>query len=224
MDIDWIRRPSSPDGDDGTLNLCFNALDRHVVHGLADEVALRVDRYTAGRTELTFARLLEEVGAFGGVLRAFGVGPRERVLSRLPMGIESLVAALATARLGGVHVISDPYADPVAPSRPTARRWRWPRARTRGSSTRSPQPRSPRAPRSGEGDLPGGHDLEWDVLMRAGRTDPAPTAELPATAEAFVLGDRTVTVAEALEDDGSAWPLDAIGTLLAGGTVLLSMP
>ena len=41
------------------------------------------------------------------------------------------------------------------------------------------------------GDLPDGHDLEWDVLMRAGRTDPAPTAEVPATAEAFVLGDRT---------------------------------
>jgi propionyl-CoA synthetase len=224
VDIDWIRHPSSPDGDDGTLNLCFNALDRHVVHGLADEVALRVDRYTAGRTELTFARLLEEVGAFGGVLGAFGVGPGERVLSRLPMGIESLVAALATARLGGVHVISDPYADPVAllaTHRPAV-------ALADGSDSRlvdalATATEHPRAT-IWRGDLPDGHDLEWDVLMRAGRTDPAPTAELPATAEAFVVGNRTVTVAEALADDGSAWPLDAIGTLLAGGTVLVSRP
>ena len=40
-----------------------------------------------------------------------------------------------------------------------------------------------------------------------------------------MIGDRTLTVGEALEDDGSGpWPLDAIGTLVAGGTVLLSMP
>ena len=39
-----------------------------------------------------------------------------------------------------------------------------------------------------------------------------------------MIGDRTLTVGEALEDDGSGpWPLDAIGTLVAGGTVLLSM-
>jgi len=224
VDIDWIRRPSSPGGDDGTLNLCFNALDRHVVHGLADEVALRVDRYTAERTELTFARLLEEVGAFGGVLRAFGVGPGERVLSRLPMGTEGLVAALATTRLGGVHVISDPYADPaelLATHRPAVVLADGSDASLVEALAAATDP--PRAT-IWRGEVPDGHDLEWDVLMRAGRTDPAPTAEMPATAEAFVLGDRTVTIAEALTDDGSAWPLDAIGTLLAGGTVLLSMP
>jgi propionyl-CoA synthetase len=224
VDIDWIRRPSSPEADDGTLNLCFNALDRHVVHGLADEVALRVDRYTAGRTELTFARLLEEVGAFGGVLRAFGVGPGERVLSRLPMGIESLVVALATARLGGVHVISDPYADPVAllaTHRPAVAL-----ADASDVALVSALAAATDPPRATiwRGQPPDGHELEWDVLMRAGRTDPAPTAEVPATAEAFVLGDRILTLAQTLTDDGGDWPLDAIGTLLAGGTVLLSMP
>jgi hypothetical protein len=62
------------------------------------------------------------------------------------------------------------------------------------------------------------------VVLRAGRTDPAPSAELPVTADAYVVGDRTITVAEALQDDGSAWPLDAIGTLVAGGTVMLAIP
>ena len=157
VDIDWIRRPTSPGADDGTLNLCFNALDRHVVHGLADEIALRVDRYTAGRTELTFARLLEEVAAFGGVLRAFGVGPGERVLSRLPMGAEGLVAALATGRLGGVHVISDPYADPVAPSpthRPAVVLAEGSDVSARRCAGRGRRAR--RGPRSGEGTSPRG--------------------------------------------------------------------
>ena len=61
MEIDWIHRPrdSGADGADpgtdpgGTLNLCFNALDRHVVRGLADEVALRVDRFTESRSRPT---------------------------------------------------------------------------------------------------------------------------------------------------------------------------
>jgi hypothetical protein len=37
------------------------------------------------------------------------------VLSRLPMGLHSLVAALATARLGAVYVGSEAYDDPTAP-------------------------------------------------------------------------------------------------------------
>jgi propionyl-CoA synthetase len=217
MEIDWIHRPD-------TLNLCFNALDRNVVRGLADEVAIRVDRFTAGRTELTFARLLEDVAAFGGVLRAFGVGPGERVLSRLPMGLDGLVAALASARVGALHVVSEPYDDPAAPlatHRPTV-------VLAEGSdSTLADALATAGAPPDAaiwRGYLPDGHDLEWDVLMRAGRTDPAPTAEVPVWSEAFVIGDRTITVGEALEDDSGAWPLDAIGTLVAGGTVQLSMP
>ena len=221
MEIDWIHRT---DDGDGTLNLCFNALDRHVVRGLADEVALRVDRVTAARIELTFARLLEEVAAFGGVLRAFGVGPGERVLSRLPMGADGLVAALATVRLGAVHVVSEPYDDPAAPlatHRPAV-------VLAEGSDSRLADALaaagSPPDAVVWRGNLPEGHDLEWDVVLRAGRTDPAPVAEVPVSAEAFVIGDRTISVGEALDDDTGPWPLDAIGTLVSGGTFLLAMP
>ena len=217
MDIDWIHRPD-------TLNLCFNAVDRHVVRGLADEVALRVDRFTAGRTELTFARLLEDVAAFGGVLRAFGVGPGERVLSRLPMGAHGLVAALASARLGALHVGSEPYDDPAAlleTHRPGV-------VVAEGSDAMLAEAlaaaRTPPRAAIWRGEPPDGHELEWDVLMRAGRTDPAPAVEVPVTADAFMVGDRTVTVGEAMEDDRGAWPLDAIATLVGGGTILLALP
>ena len=60
--------------------------------------------------------------------------------------------------------------------------------------------------------------------MRAGRTDPAPCAEVPIGALAFVTGDQTLTVGQVLEDDGTDWPLDPIVNLLAGGTVMLAMP
>jgi hypothetical protein len=224
MDLDWIRRPSAPGAGDGTLNLCFNALDRHVVRGQADELALRVDRYTAGRSEHTFAQLLEGVAAFGGVLKAFGVAPGGCVLSRLPMGLHGLVAALATTRLGALHILCAPYDDPVAPlasHRPAvvlAEGSDSLLADALGAADGSPSPAIWR------GRPPEGQELEWDVVLRAGRTDPAATAEVPESAGAFVIGDRTLTVGQVLEDDGSAWPLDALGTLMAGGTVLLAMP
>ncbi len=227
MEVDWIHRPGS--GGDGTLNLCYNALDRHVVRGLADEVAVRVEGITTGRTELTFARLLEEVAAFGGVLRAFGVAPGERVLSRLPMGLPGLVAALATARVGAVFIGVEAYADPAAALsayRPSV-------AVTEGADPALAEALTGLVGQLGpravirHGASPADQDpewLEWEVLMRAGRTDPAPVAEVPVTAEAFVVYDRTLTVADVLEYDGITWPLDALVNLLDGALVLLSTP
>jgi acyl-coenzyme A synthetase/AMP-(fatty) acid ligase len=204
VEIDWIHRPSGAEADDGTLNLCFNALDRHVVHGHADELAVRVDRLTAARAERSYARLLEEVAAFGGVLRAFGTGLGDTVVARLPLGLDSLVAALASARVGALHVVEEATgADETVTVLGVDG---LPRGVVR---------------RAGEA---GPDDVDWEVVMRAGRTDPAPCAEVPVTAAAFVVGGRTLSVAEALEADGAEWPLDAVDVLLGGGTVYLSLP
>src|SRR5262245_49516545 len=140
------------------------------------------------------------------------------------MGAEALVAALAVARLGAVHVGSDPYDDAVDPletHRPVV-------VLAEGLDVAAAaavraKGHHPRAV-IWTGRVPEGQDLEWDVLMRAGRTDPAPPAEVRVTAEAFVVADSVLTVAEALEDVDAAWPVDAIGTLVAGGTVYLSLP
>lgn len=225
MEIDWIHRPGSGAPDqDGTLNLCFNALDRHVVRGRADEVAVRVDRMTAGRTERTFAQLLEDVAAFGGVLRAFGVAPGERVLSRLPMGLPGLVAALAVTRIGAVHVLVEEYADPVAPL--AAHRPVVVLAEGRDAALANALAGATEQPRAAvwRGDLPPGQELDWEVLMRAGRTDPVPVAEVAVGADAFVVGDRTLTVRDVLDGDDASWPLDAVSTLLDAGVVMLSLP
>lgn len=83
--IDWFAKPTRVLDDtrppfyrwfpDATLNTCFNALDRHVVRGRADQAALIYDSPVTGTVRtVSYAELLEEVAAFGGALRALGVG------------------------------------------------------------------------------------------------------------------------------------------------------
>ena len=99
-DVTWFRPPA--DGDPGTLNACYNALDIHVVRGRADDVALSIDG-----VDHTFAWLLTEVAACAGVLRAFGVEVGDQVaLGSVPRQT-GVVVLLAAARVGGVVQYDD---------------------------------------------------------------------------------------------------------------------
>lgn len=114
--IDWIRRPTEVLDDsrppyyrwypDATLNTCFNALDRHVIAGHADRIALIFDSAVTGDNRtFSYAELLAEVAAFGGVLRQLGVQQGDRVVIYMPMIPEAVVAMLACARIGAVHSV-----------------------------------------------------------------------------------------------------------------------
>jgi propionyl-CoA synthetase len=114
--IDWIRAPDKVlDTDDaplyrwftgGVLNTCYNALDRHVIGGRADQAALIYDSPVTGtRRTLTYAELLEQVAGFAGGLRALGVDKGDRVVIYLPTIPEAVVAMLACARIGAVHSV-----------------------------------------------------------------------------------------------------------------------
>lgn len=101
--IDWFARPtgSSP----GTLNLTYNALDRHVVRGLADEPALLHPFAASGvRSFYSYAELLERVAQLGGGLRELGVRPGRAVVLALPLVPELVIGLLACARIGAVAV------------------------------------------------------------------------------------------------------------------------
>jgi propionyl-CoA synthetase len=90
----------------GRLNTCFNALDRHVLAGRADQPALVHDSPVTGSSgRLTYAELLDEVARFAGVLRSLGVGAGDRVVVYMPMVPQAVVAMLACARLGAVHCV-----------------------------------------------------------------------------------------------------------------------
>ncbi len=91
---------------DGELNVCHNALDRHVDAGHGDRAAIIHDSPVTGSvTTLTYAELLDQVSRFAGVLRDLGVAAGDRVVVYMPMIPEAAVAMLACARLGAVHSV-----------------------------------------------------------------------------------------------------------------------
>ena len=88
------------------VNTCYNALDRHVVRGRADQPALIYDSAVTGTVQtLTFRELLDRVAEFAGALAQLGVGKGDRVIIYMPMIPEALVAMLGVARLGAIHSV-----------------------------------------------------------------------------------------------------------------------
>jgi propionyl-CoA synthetase len=114
--IDWVEPPrqifdesQGPYGrwfPDATCNTCYNAVDRHVANGRADQLAIIYDSpVTDTKRTLTYADLLAEVSALAVVLQDFGVVKGDRVIVYMPMIPEALVGMLACARIGAVHSV-----------------------------------------------------------------------------------------------------------------------
>ncbi|SDA25399.1 propionyl-CoA synthetase [Methylobacterium sp. UNC378MF] len=114
--LDWARMPErafAPDTGpygrwfpDGTLNACYNAVDRHADGGRADQVAIRYDSPVTGtKRSITYAELRDQVAVLAGVLADLGVGKGDRVILYMPMVPEALFGMLACARLGAVHSV-----------------------------------------------------------------------------------------------------------------------
>ncbi|MBX9739845.1 MAG: propionyl-CoA synthetase [Beijerinckiaceae bacterium] len=114
--IDWIEAPrqifdaeQGPYGrwfPDAVCNTCYNAIDRHVANGRADQPAIIYDSPVAhSKRVLTYADLLAEVSALAAVLQDFGVEKGDRVIVYMPMIPEALVGMLACARIGAVHSV-----------------------------------------------------------------------------------------------------------------------
>jgi len=90
----------------GELNTCYNAIDRHVESGRADQPALIYDSpVTATKRTLTYRQLRDEVARFAGALVSLGVGKGDRVVIYMPMTPETLIAMQACARIGAIHSV-----------------------------------------------------------------------------------------------------------------------
>ena len=88
------------------LNVCHNALDRHVAAGRGDQLALIHDSpVTASVRRFTYAELTEATARVAGMLRDLGVGHGDRVLIYMPMVPETVMTMLACARLGAIHSV-----------------------------------------------------------------------------------------------------------------------
>ncbi|WP_379552571.1 acetate--CoA ligase [Qipengyuania sp. DGS5-3] len=104
---EWSYDPVSIEWfSDGVLNLCHNAVDRHV-ETRGDQTALIFepdDPASPGRT-LTYSELLGEVIEMANALKALGVMKGDRVTLYMPMVIEGVLAMLACARIGAIHSV-----------------------------------------------------------------------------------------------------------------------
>ncbi|HAI97862.1 MAG TPA: propionyl-CoA synthetase, partial [Methylococcaceae bacterium] len=90
----------------GKLNTCYNALDRHVLNGRANQAALIYDSPVSNtKKTYNYQELLEKVSRLAGVLTDLGVEKGDRVLIYMPMIPEGVMAMLACARIGAVHSV-----------------------------------------------------------------------------------------------------------------------
>ena len=97
-DIKWF--------EGGTLNACYNCLDRHVAAGHGDATAIIWEGNDPSEDKtFSFSELLAEVKKFANVLKAEGVEKGDRVCIYLQMVPELAIAMLACARIGAVHSI-----------------------------------------------------------------------------------------------------------------------
>jgi acetyl-CoA synthetase len=91
--------------EDGTLNVCYNCVDRHL-KTRADQVAIIWEGDDPTDDEkITYRQLHERVSKFANVLKANGVKKGDRVTIYLPMIPEAAYAMLACARIGAIHSV-----------------------------------------------------------------------------------------------------------------------
>ncbi len=114
--IDWERRWDRVLDDSrapfylwfsgARLNTCWNALDRHVMAGRGDRIALIWDSPVTGQIlRFTYREMRDRTARVAGVLTGLGVKAGDRVLIYMPMVPEAAVAMLACARIGAIHSV-----------------------------------------------------------------------------------------------------------------------
>ncbi len=116
--IDWIKpftkvkdvNFNAPDVHirwfyDGTLNVSYNCLDRHLANR-GDQTAILFEGDDPSVSKaITYRQLHEQVCKFANALKSIGVKKGDRVTIYLPMIPELAVAMLACTRIGAIHSI-----------------------------------------------------------------------------------------------------------------------
>ncbi len=90
---------------DGTLNVCYNCVDRHL-ETKGDDVAIIWEGDDPARDlKITYRDLHTRVCKFANALKKLGAKKGDRITIYMPMIPEAAVAMLACARIGAVHSV-----------------------------------------------------------------------------------------------------------------------
>jgi acetyl-CoA synthetase len=103
--LDWSEAPIAKWFDDGELNVAYNCLDRHVLAGNGDRVALYGEGEPGDQRVYTYAELTAEVKRLANVFTSLGVHAGDRIAVYMPMIPEAIITMLASARIGAVHTV-----------------------------------------------------------------------------------------------------------------------
>jgi acetyl-CoA synthetase len=96
----WQRARESLDGLPGGrgLNLAHEAVDRHVLHGDGEVVALRCIATDETSTDYSYSDLSDLTNRFANALDTLGVAPGDAVFSLLGRGLETYVTCLGAVK------------------------------------------------------------------------------------------------------------------------------
>ncbi|WP_348812976.1 acetate--CoA ligase [Flavobacterium maritimum] len=114
--IEWHNKPeiilsSDKNGyplwyEDGELNICYLALDKHIQDGHGDQIALIYDSpVTQVVKKYTFSEVKTEVAKLAGGMQSLGLKKGDTAVIYMPMIPQAAFAMLACARIGVTHSV-----------------------------------------------------------------------------------------------------------------------
>jgi propionyl-CoA synthetase len=103
--LDYSRPPFARWFVGGRINLCHNAVDRHLATRAEQPALIYISTETGHSARYTYRELLDEVNRCAAMLRELGVGRGDRVLIYMPMIAEAVFAMLACVRIGAIHSV-----------------------------------------------------------------------------------------------------------------------
>ena len=114
QELDWFKKwdqvlagepPYVKWFPEGTLNVSYNCLDRHVLSGNGEKIALIYLNERGQKSQITYTQLLDEVNRVSNLLKKLGVERGDKVAIYMPMVPESIASMLACTRIGAVHLV-----------------------------------------------------------------------------------------------------------------------
>lgn len=116
QNISWFKKPQtilSKDKnnyplwfEDGEVNACYLALDKHIEDGFGNQIAMIYDSpVTQTVKKYTYKEVKTEVAKLAGGLESLGIKKGETVVIYMPMIPQAAFAMLACARIGATHSV-----------------------------------------------------------------------------------------------------------------------